>query len=205
MKRADGNSRILRSTGEKKDAHDMNRRIEEVLRRDRASLAGMHNPERARGRAMGLLAAGTVPAAEAAGTGSGFLSRLAGTKGMIGAVALLAGGVSLAVIFTSPEPADPAPAIAPAREVPLPQSRTNAPQWRENAEPVTEPVFPDTDVREVREEKGEERQKNAEGKEGVKAAEPSAPDAPPPDEPGIEERNAARTELQVTPVITNGK
>lgn len=205
MKRADGNSRILRSTGEKKDAHDMNRRIEEVLRRDRASLAGMHNPERARGRAMGLLAAGTVPAAEATGTGSGFLSRLAGTKGMIGAVALLAGGVSLAVIFTSPEPADPAPTVAPVREVPLSQSRTNVPQWRENAEPVTEPVSPDTDVREVREEKGEGRQKNAEGKEVVKAAEPSAPDAPPPDEPGIEERNAARTKLQVTPVITNGK
>lgn len=199
MKRADGNSRILRSTGEKKDAHDMNRRIEEVLRRDRASLAGRHNPERARGRAMGLLAAGTVPAAEAAGTGSGFLSRLAGTKGMIGAVALLAGGVSLAVLFTSPEPDDP------AREVASPQSSATAPQWRKNTELVTEPLSPDTDFREIREEKGEQRQKNVERKEGVKAAEPSVPDAPPPNEPGIEERNAARTELQVTPVITNGK
>lgn len=210
MKRADGNSRLLRSGGEKqKEAHAADRRIEEILRRDRASLAGRHDPDRARGRAMGLLAAGTAPAAETAGTGSGFLSRLAGIKGTVGAVALLVAGVSLGVIFTVSKPADPAPAIVPAREMRPPQSPEKGVEWKESGEPGALPISSGAasadGPREVPRKKGEAAEKTKEGKKEERVAETPVGDAPPPEEPGVEERNAARTELQITPVITNGK
>lgn len=206
-------------SGTREESQAADRYIDRVLRQDRARLSAKHDRERSRTRAMGLLAASAMPAAE--GSAASWFSRLIGVKGLTGILSIVAvvGGAVVGTLMLTDafQGRDAAPVPAAARASGDPTAPTKVPSTQqepvsaeENEAAATYPAEPqgiatrkkhgDSGAA-VHSESWHATTTNVE----PQPANAVASEAQPPTEPEVRRRNSARTTVSVDPVIVRSK